>query len=452
MGKIYNKKEDQLKRLQAFFRLVLAGIFIVSFPHLVMKNYFTLKNSDEDGLADARERYAAFEWLEDNSLPSDIILSEWTEGNDIVAVANRRVVVSSKVYPSEAREVASRYMDLSRFFFSASQSEAAEILKKYQVEWIFINKKFDDFLCNYTGRCLWQETLISDILSNKKNSLIRRAYESKNTLIYKVIKETDKNKNELVYLAAGNFDEKLIKSGFNIKTQNEKSKATGLIVPHHYPQANYLLAESLDRIEAPEEVVILGPEHNASGAAVKTALGVWETSFGPIFSGEGVIESIAKEDNILIDNEAHLNEWSINTLLPYIKYAFPKAKVVPVLINDNVSAEQIRNLSDKLASEVKAGTLFILSTDFVHELSQEEADRADAESIREIAALKGEKIDNLFLDARGGLKLFLMIMDKAGIKSAQLVRHSNNRQEEKKYPEFRAYPYLVTYQTWIFKK
>jgi hypothetical protein len=66
--------------------------------------------------------------------------------------------------------------------------------------------------------------------------------------------------------------------------------------------------------------------------------------------------------------------------------------------------------------------------------------------------LKKDKIDSLILDAQGGLKLFLEIMGKAGIKSGELVKHSDDYQETEKYPEFETYPYLVTYQTWLFKK
>ncbi len=442
-------------RAGAFCRLVLAGIFLISFPHLILKDWTDFNKSKEADLSVARERNRAFKWLENNSLPSDIILSEWTQGNNIVAMAKRQVVVSSKVYPSEAREVYRRYLDLSRFFFSADASEAKEILKKYQVSWVFIKKDFDNFMCRYTGRCLWPDTLISDILSDKKNDFIRRAYESEKILIYKVINEVDKNKNELVRLAAGNFDDQLIKAGFSSAEQvsNEKIEVVGLIVPHHYPYVNYLLADLFNRVKVPKEVVILGPEHNASGAAVKTSLAVWETPFGPIFPGKETIGLISNKDNVLIDNEAHLNEWSVNTLFPYIKYVFPEAVVVPILVNNNISSRQIKNLSDKLAARAAGdNTLFILSSDFVHKLSLAESDKADALAIQEIASLREEKIDSLILDARGGLKLFLAIMKKVGVASGQLAARSDNYQETQKHQEFEPYPYLVTYQTWFFSQ
>lgn len=441
-------------RFALFLKLVFVGAFIISFPHLLMKDYFDLNNPDADKLSDAKERYAAFAWLKNNSSPDDIVLGEWTEGNNIVAAANRRVIVSSKVYPSEAKEVAQRYTDLSRFFFSTSAGEAKEVLKKYQASWIFLNKDFDNFICNYTGRCLWPGTLMSDILSDKKIDYLRKAYESKNTLIYKVVGEADKDKGGLVHLVSGDFSGKLIAEGFGgaQKLDNEKAAAAGLIMPHHYPYVNYLLADVLSRVQPPREVIVLGPEHNPSGAAAKTSLAVWGTPFGEIYPAEGTLEALVDKNSAIIDNEAYLNEWSVSTILPYVKYIFPDATAAPILVNNNIADKQIKVLSEILSARVAAGALMILSTDFVHQLSQEEGDRADEASIREIFSLNGENIDSLVLDARGGLKLFMEIMRKAKVKSAQLVGHSSDYQEERKYPEFKTYPYLVTYQTWLFKK
>ena len=95
-----------------------------------------------------RQRYgeemaAVLTWLKNNSSPDDVVLSEWTEGNLIVALADRGVVASSKVYPSEAKETAERYKDIKNFFFALNEDEAMKIINKYKVKWIYLRKKPD---------------------------------------------------------------------------------------------------------------------------------------------------------------------------------------------------------------------------------------------------------------------------------------------------------------------
>jgi glycosyltransferase involved in cell wall biosynthesis len=96
----------------------------------------------------AEERLAAMEWLKNNSPQDAVVIADQFDGNYIVALANRRVVSSSKVYPSEANEVSSRYTDIAKFFFSQDEDQALEIAKKYGVDYVFVAYDF-----SYSKNC-----------------------------------------------------------------------------------------------------------------------------------------------------------------------------------------------------------------------------------------------------------------------------------------------------------
>jgi len=128
----------------------------------------------------------ALMWLKADSRFDDVVLTEWTEGHQVVALADRRVIASSKVYPSEAAEVASRYQDLATFFFTTDENRAEDILYKYGASYVFLRKQFDyKSSCKTKLPCRGTNTLLARMLAKKPLKYLEKVYESKNFLIYK---------------------------------------------------------------------------------------------------------------------------------------------------------------------------------------------------------------------------------------------------------------------------
>jgi len=437
----------------SLLQITYAIVGAIFFGYLILGDYLNLRAALNKDYQYSNEMIDVLNWLKNASRPDDIVLSEWTQGHQIVTLANRRVVTSSKVYPSEAQEVSNRYKDLARFFFASSEDEAKKILEKYNVSWIFVKKKFDNFICRYINACSNLKPLISRILNDENLGIIYKAYESPNFLIYRV---GDGEKFGLVNLYSGVFDSDLIRKGFGAaskRVSNDK-KVIGIIIPHHYPYINYLLADVFSQIASSsfETVIIIGPDHkNIASSSLTTSLAVWDTPFGSLKPKKEIIEFLAKE-GLKIDNSAHLREWSLRTSFPYIKYVFPDVTLVPILLQKAASVSEIDKLAELLDSKLPPQTLFVLSTDFVHRLPVEEAEKEDIKSMNAIKSFNKAEIGNLNMDAQAGLKLFLDIMEKRGAKAAELVWHSNVFEEQRQHSEFKPFPYLVTYMTWVFTK
>lgn len=103
--------------------------------------------SGESGIV-SQERIQALRWLSRHSPENSVVMADQFDGNYIVALANRRAVSSSKVYPSEAAEVSARYTDISRFFFSTDEESALAIAARYDAEYVFVTTEF-----SYSKNC-----------------------------------------------------------------------------------------------------------------------------------------------------------------------------------------------------------------------------------------------------------------------------------------------------------
>jgi len=101
----------------------------------------------------SQELGTALRWLKENSEPDAIIMAHWFRGNQIIAFANRRVVATTKVYPSEAMEVAKRYRDIASFFLNESEEDAKAIAERYGASYVFMDKSFQAGLCKAINRC-----------------------------------------------------------------------------------------------------------------------------------------------------------------------------------------------------------------------------------------------------------------------------------------------------------
>ncbi len=219
-----------MKKFIIFFILFL--FFWVDLDMVFYK--LSAKNSRSQHYGE--EMTAVLQWLKDNSFPQDVVLCEWTEGNLVIATANRGVVATSKVYPSEAREVARRYQDLKKFFFAENENDAMEIVNKYSVRWIYLRKKPDlaslanksnitntqRFVLNNEltpeGR---QRTIIGKMLSKAEFSNFKLVLDSPDFLIYRVrpfndFSLTDDEKKSLLKLARETIERRLKGENMNL--------------------------------------------------------------------------------------------------------------------------------------------------------------------------------------------------------------------------------------------
>jgi AmmeMemoRadiSam system protein B len=116
-----------------------------------------------------------------------------------------------------------------------------------------------------------------------------------------------------------------------------KTKALGIVSPH----AGLIYSGSVagavySRIELPDTMVLIGPNHTGLGAPVSLmARGRWETPLGLVEIDEALADSIlSKSTRIHEDSLAHLREHSLEVQLPFIQHFKREFKIVPIQMLD----------------------------------------------------------------------------------------------------------------------
>ena len=116
-----------------------------------------------------------------------------------------------------------------------------------------------------------------------------------------------------------------------------KTKALGIMSPH----AGLIYSGSVagavySRIELPDTMVLIGPNHTGLGAPVSLmARGRWETPLGLVDIDEALADSIlSKSARIQEDSLAHLREHSLEVQLPFIQHFKKEFRIVPIQMLD----------------------------------------------------------------------------------------------------------------------
>lgn len=131
-------------------------------------------------------------------------------------------------------------------------------------------------------------------------------------------------------------------------TVTSVSNPYGILVPHAgFVYSGKTAACGYAKI-SPEfdgTFVLIGPSH--AGVETSTSDMMWETPLGNVSPDLAFIEALSEHIPVR-NNLMSVEENSLETQMPFIRYRFPKAKIVPILMGDQ---------SPKGATEVAHGVL-----------------------------------------------------------------------------------------------
>lgn len=182
-------------------------------------------------------------------------------------------------------------------------------------------------------------------------------------------------------------------------TVSSVSNPYGILAPHAgYIYSGHCAAVSYSKIDENFDgtFVILAPSHN--GFMTSTSDMDWETPFGIVESDKNFISVLGKY--IPVDNRiAQAQENSIEVQLPFIKYRFKNAKIVPVLLGDQ-SLQGAEYAADGIIRAIKETGIIpkvIASGDGSHYVERNKALNDDLECA---AALKNLDIIHFYRTLR----------------------------------------------------
>ena len=170
--------------------------------------------------------------------------------------------------------------------------------------------------------------------------------------------------------------------------QKSDVKLTGITVPHHLLAADLIArgfwaasAGSYDRI------ILVSPDHfNRSRRPLATTRQDIETPFGLVRNDDAATSRLLSNGALFDESDLFKQEHGIAAVLPFAKYFFPDARIVPIVVSYGSTRADWDAAVAMLEAFVEPGTLIVQSTDYSHYLTQQLAVRRDQETLNVIAA------------------------------------------------------------------
>ena len=247
------------------------------------------------------------------------------------------------------------------------------------------------------------------------------------------------------------FDKYLFQKGIIESEQKHegsykiKGKILGAIVPHHQIPS-FIIADIFERLAAQDvkTIILLSPNHYDIGVtSILTSELNWDTPQGTVLSDGGIIRNLLQKDYISVDEDIMDNEHGIAGLLPFIKYYNDSTKIVPLILRQSMTREQIDDLSKTIARRVDANTVVVASVDFSHYLISEEAEKNDKEIKKAMENNEINKILNMnsdYLDSPEAIAILLQSMNHVGANSMNILHNTNSAKlMDKSYGETTSY-------------
>lgn len=203
-----------------------------------------------------------------------------------------------------------------------------------------------------------------------------------------------------------------------------------IVVPHHLLAGEYI--SGLFKRASGENfstIVVIGPNHeNISQEILATTLGSWQTPQGEVETDQGLVNKFLSDFGEQSVLEAFQNEHSVGAMVPFIKYYFPKAKIVPVIINSYANMQDADKLSTWLNKNLPEHSLVIVSTDFSHYLDKAGADQNDLKMRQWIDDRNTEiiaRLNNDYIDSPISLVTILLLAQRKNWQTEEIY-HGNS--------------------------
>ncbi len=203
-----------------------------------------------------------------------------------------------------------------------------------------------------------------------------------------------------------------------------EEKTYGGILSHHFFVAKYIggFFEKI-RKQKIKTFVILGPNHfNAGASDVLVSKYPYDTPWGMLEPEKEVINNLIESGIAKNDEQVFEREHSISALVGFVKYYFPDAEIVPIIIKRGTSPEKAERLAEKLNQILAEDSMVLASVDFSHHLNKTSAEFHDQTSISAIKNFDFDRIYNLEIDSPPSIYALMKYLEK---RNARKMKYEN---------------------------
>ncbi len=204
------------------------------------------------------------------------------------------------------------------------------------------------------------------------------------------------------------------------------------LVPHHLLPKR-LIASTLSFFDRdgkdgvvvddrPVTVFILSPNHFSAGSyPILTSAVDFFTPYGTLAADPDAVSMLTKKTAAHVQEKPFRTEHGIYNLVAFVKKIFRNAKVVPLIFKDSLADKDADLFAQEflkiLAERKKVGKIDILigSFDFSHYATDALAKKWDSVSLPIVADLSYERVREVAVDSKPGLRVFLETLKGLGL-------------------------------------
>jgi poly-gamma-glutamate synthesis protein (capsule biosynthesis protein) len=210
--------------------------------------------------------------------------------------------------------------------------------------------------------------------------------------------------------------------------KNGKQKIFAVTVPHHdlvaADRSKYLAG--IAKTESPKTIILVSPNHFDTGKSdILTTDKTWDLGEKKVIPNSEIIVKLSS-DLVRNDENAFLGEHGIKNILPDIANYFPAAKVVPIIIKQDVTKEKVALLADNLIANCTDDCLLITSVDDSHYQPASLSELHDSLTIRALNNMDEDLIWRAEVDSRHSMALSLAWSKAHGANSFHLYKNTNS--------------------------
>jgi AmmeMemoRadiSam system protein B len=209
----------------------------------------------------------------------------------------------------------------------------------------------------------------------------------------------------------------------------------GGVVPHHL-LAKEIIEDFFEFIagqeQHPETIILLSPDHFNCSATKKENSFIsvgWKESIAELECLSVDIDLLKRltiNNNIISDRSAVLAEFGITNLLLFIKKYLPETKIIPILIPESITQEEVINFVQTINHVSNEQAIIIASVDFSHYLPAGAAIFHDTKSIRVLLNFEEEDFENIEVDSWQSLYAVRLFAKLRGSENPAIIAHKNS--------------------------
>ncbi|TAL51110.1 AmmeMemoRadiSam system protein B [Patescibacteria group bacterium] len=215
----------------------------------------------------------------------------------------------------------------------------------------------------------------------------------------------------------------------------DRTGARSGIIAHHLLVGDKI-AQTISALGNGREktVVIISPNHfNLGRSVMQTTDGTWKTPFGDVEVDVDVLEELLGTEgqggsapDLWYEPETFKQEHGISAIVPFVKVWFPRARIVPIVVHDDATSQQLVDLARSIQSAAPRAVV-LASIDMSHNLPAHIQTVHDEMTMRTIE--NGNCADtscNLEIDSNAALETLFTINALRETQAWHLMHHGSS--------------------------